>query len=91
MMDELLQGRVELVDDEGNEEPYRVLRVMEMNERHYVVLQSEVDKKEEPLILRVEGNIETDNITFSGIEDDEEWENVAEAFDTILFELDDQS
>ncbi len=91
MMDELLQGRVVLVDDEKQEEPYRVLRVIEMNERHYVVLQSELDTKEEPLILRVEGNIEADEVSFTGIEDDDEWENVAEAFDTILFELDDQS
>ncbi|PWI57198.1 DUF1292 domain-containing protein [Sulfoacidibacillus thermotolerans] len=91
MMDELLQGHVVLVDDEGQEEPYRVLRVIEMNERHYVVLQSEQDAKEEPLIFRVEGDIETDAIEFVGIEDDDEWENVAEAFDTILFELDDQS
>lgn len=91
MMDDLLQGHVLLTDDEGQEEEYQVLRVLEMNEMHYVLLQSVVESEEEPLILRIDGDIEADSASLIGIDDDEEWERVAEAFDTLMFELDDQS
>jgi uncharacterized protein YrzB (UPF0473 family) len=91
MMDELLQGYVLLTDEDGKEEEYHVLRVLEMAGAHYVLLSSEVNPDEEPLILRVEGDIEAEEASLVGILDDEEWERVAEAFDELMFELDDQS
>ncbi len=91
MFDDLLQGLVVLTDDDGQEEPYHVLRVLEMEGHHYVLLQSELDPGEEPLILRVDGDIEADSASLIGIEDDDEWDKVAEAFDTLMFELDDLS
>ncbi len=91
MLDDLLQGYVLLTDEAGQEEEYQVLRVLEMEGLHYVLLRSEAQPLEEPLILRVEGDVEGDEATLSGIDDDDEWERVAEAFDTLMFELDDQS
>ena len=92
MLDDLLQGHVLLTDEDGHEEEYQVLRVLEMTGRHYVLLQSELNRGEEPLILRVldgaEGGAEP---ALAGIDDDDEWESVAEAFDELMFELDDQS
>lgn len=91
MLDDLLQGFVMLTDEAGQEEEYQVIRVLEMQDLHYVLLQSVQEPNEEPLVLRIEGDIETDNATLVGIDDDEEWERVAEAFDTLMFELDDMS
>lgn len=90
MLDDLLQGLVVLTDDGGREESYHVLRVLEMLGRHYVLLQSAEDPEEEPLILRVEGDVESESASLAGIEDDDEWDAVAEAFDTMLFEWDDE-
>jgi uncharacterized protein YrzB (UPF0473 family) len=91
MLDDLLQGFVILTDEDGREEEYQVLRVLELAGRHYVLLQSEQDREEEPLILRLEGDVEHADASLVGIDDDEEWESVAEAFDELMFELDDQS
>lgn len=91
MLDDLLQGFVVLTDEAGQEEEYQVLRVLEMDGVHYALLRSEQDRSEEPLILKVEGDPEADSAMLSGIDDDDEWEKVAEAFDTLMFELDDQS
>ena len=88
MLDDLLQGFVLLTDDEGVEEEYRVLRVAEVEGKHYALLQSTVDHEEEPLILRIEGDIEEDTATLVGIDDDDEWDVVAEVFDTLLFDID---
>ena len=91
MMEDLLQGYVVLTDDVGHEEEYQVLRVLEMHGMHYVLLQPDRSPDEGPVILRVDGDVEQDAASLATIEDDEEWESVAEAFDEIMFELDDQS
>nr|NNM91233.1 DUF1292 domain-containing protein [Bacilli bacterium] len=88
MLDDLLQGFVLLTDDDGVEEEYRVLRVAEVEGKHYALLQSTVDHEEEPLILRIEGDVEEDTATLVGIDDDDEWDVVAEVFDTLLFDID---
>lgn len=91
MMDDLLQGIVLLTDDDGKEEEFKVLRVLEMENRHYALLQSVEEPDEDPMILRIEGDIEADSASLIGIDDDEEWEEVAEAFDTLMVEWDDLS
>lgn len=90
MLDDLLLGEVTLTDDSGREERYRVLRVVEMQGHHYVLLQSLETPGEEPLIFRVEGDVEAEDASLVGIDDDDEWEAVAEAFDTLLFGPDDE-
>jgi putative Holliday junction resolvase len=92
MLEELLTGHVILTDEAGQEEEYLVVRVLDMNERRYVLLQSQEHRDEEPLILRVEeGDDELRSPSLIGIDDDDEWEQVAEAFDEILFEIDDRA
>lgn len=81
-------GQVVLNDEQGKEETFRVVRVLEMREKHYVLLQSIDDPRDDLLILRVEGDVESDEATLVGIDDDEEWEEVAEAFDELLFDID---
>ena len=88
MLDDLLQGLVVLTDEDGHEEEYRVLRVAEMEGKHYALLQSTVVHDEEPVILRVEGDVEADSASLVGIEDDDEWDRVAEMFDALLFDFD---
>ncbi len=88
MLDDLLMGQVILNDEQGKEETFRVVRVLEMQEKHYVLLQSIDDPRDDLLILRVEGDVESEEATLVGIDDDDEWEEVAEAFDELLFDVD---
>ncbi len=88
VLDDLLLGSVVLNDEQGREESFKVVRVLEMNEQHYVLLQSLDDPGDDLLILRVEGDVESDDASLVGVDDDDEWEAVAEAFDELLFDVD---
>ncbi len=88
MLDDLLMGQVVLDNEEGQEETFKVVRVLEMKAKHYVLLQSVDDPSDDLLILRVEGDVESDESSLIGIDDDDEWEDVAEAFDALLFDID---
>lgn len=81
---------VELDGDGEAAETYRVLAELELEGRRYAVLQSES--------MRQEGEIEVFRITADGdnkvqletVEDDEEWELAAEAFDDLQFGSDER-
>jgi uncharacterized protein YrzB (UPF0473 family) len=81
---------VELDGNGGTTETYRILAELEIESRRYAVLQSES--------MRKEGDIEVFRITVNGegnlqletVEDDEEWERAAEAYDDSQFGSDDQ-
>ena len=88
MLDDLLMGQIVLNNEDGHEETFKVVRVLEMKERHYVLLQSVDDPRDDLLILRVEGDVESEEASLVGIDDDDEWEEVAEAFDELLFDID---
>ncbi|CAH0119058.1 MULTISPECIES: DUF1292 domain-containing protein [unclassified Paenibacillus] len=74
---------VELTGEDGDGEVYRILKEFQLGTQGYAVLQSEAMSKE--------GEVEFFRITISQdghpeletIEDDEEWENVAELFDEL--------
>ncbi|PDO10946.1 MAG: hypothetical protein BLM47_04565 [Candidatus Reconcilbacillus cellulovorans] len=75
---------VELSADDGTSEEYRIVTEFDWDGREYAVLESEA--------LRREGEIAVFRIDKSGpepqleqIEDDDEWETVAEIADDLLF------
>ncbi|QJC52836.1 DUF1292 domain-containing protein [Paenibacillus albicereus] len=74
-----------LVDEDGGEIAFVILAEFELDGSHYAALQSPAGRKEgEVEMFRVasqegEPQLET-------IEDDEEWELAAEAYDALLFE-----
>jgi uncharacterized protein YrzB (UPF0473 family) len=81
---------VELDGDDGTKLSCRILAELEIESRRYAVLQSEA--------MRKEGEIEVFRITVDGVgnvqletvEDDEEWERAAEAYDDLQFGSDEQ-
>lgn len=79
-----------LTDDDGQDHEFELIEILELDEREYAVLapldgESDADEvdEDEAIILRVETD-ENGERVFSDIEDDEEWEKVAEAWESSL-------
>ena len=77
---------VELDGSAGRTQTYRIMAELEAEGRRYAVLQSEA--------MRKEGDIEVFRIAIAGadgryqletVEDDDEWERVAELYDDLQF------
>jgi putative Holliday junction resolvase len=76
---------ITLTDESGQEHEFEVLEILELESKTYTILQPLEGAEEEAIILRLEKDADG-NDSLVGIEDDEEWEKVAEAYDTLLFE-----
>jgi uncharacterized protein YrzB (UPF0473 family) len=74
--------KVILVDEEGKEEDqaYHILREIELDGRHYCVLQTEENGVEDAYIFRV-----SDDHKIEHVVDEDEWERAAEAVDELLY------
>jgi putative Holliday junction resolvase len=83
-----------LTDEDGKEHEFELIEILEIDEREYAVLapldgESDADEtadeagEDEAIILRVETDKNGDRV-FSDIEDDAEWEKVAEAWEATL-------
>lgn len=97
-MGEQLDGSdvIVLTDESGEEHEFELIEILEVDDREYAVLapldgEAKEDAGEEDLdedeaiILRVETD-ENGERVFSDIEDDDEWEKVAEAWESSLDE-----
>jgi uncharacterized protein YrzB (UPF0473 family) len=76
---------ITLTDEEGGEHEFEVLEVLEVEQKTYAILQPVEGADEEAVILRMDKD-EKDQDVLSYIDDDAEWDKVAEAYDTLLFE-----
>jgi uncharacterized protein YrzB (UPF0473 family) len=76
---------ITLTDEEGGEHEFEVLEVLEVEGKTYTVLQPVGDEEEEAIILRLDKD-DDGNDVLSYIEDDQEWDMVAEVYDTLFFE-----
>lgn len=74
-------------DENGEEVTFEVLDFIGVGDHEYVVA-AMPDNDEEAFILRVEVD-EDGNETYVTIDDDEEWETVAEAYEELLESGDD--
>jgi uncharacterized protein YrzB (UPF0473 family) len=78
-----------LVDDDGQEHSFELIAELEMEGQHYVVvapIDEEADEEEEEVditILRATFD-EDGNMYLADIEDDEEWEKVADAWQELV-------
>lgn len=75
---------VVLTDDEGVDHEFEVLEIMELDDAQYAILlpilgEDEVEEEEEAIILKIETD-ENGEEYLCDIEDDEEWEMVAQAW-----------
>ncbi len=80
-----------LTDEKGQEHEFELLEILQVGDREYaVVAPLDEDEEEdedledgEAIILRVETDENGDRI-FTDIEDDEEWQRVADAWDAEM-------
>jgi uncharacterized protein YrzB (UPF0473 family) len=82
-----------LTDEDGKDHEFELIEILEVDAREYAVLApldgagaeegAEPTDEDEAIILRVETDEDGDRV-FSDIEDDAEWEKVAEAWESSL-------
>ncbi|TCP54563.1 uncharacterized protein DUF1292 [Tumebacillus sp. BK434] len=84
-MSEVQTERITLTDEDGTEHEFDVLEMLEVDQKMYAILQPVDAQDEEAVILRVEKDDEGNDV-LAYIEDDAEWDKVAEEYDTLLFE-----
>jgi uncharacterized protein YrzB (UPF0473 family) len=81
---------VELNGDGGTAETYRIAAELAIEGRLYAILQSESMREEGEIeVFRIAADVQG-NLQLETVEDDEEWERAAEAFDDLQFGSDEQ-
>jgi uncharacterized protein YrzB (UPF0473 family) len=81
---------VELQGDDGASQVFRIVGELALNGNNYAILQSEAMKQEDEIeAFRVVANSDGD-VQLETITDEDEWEQVAEAYDDSQFGSDDQ-
>jgi uncharacterized protein YrzB (UPF0473 family) len=74
-----------LTDDEGNEHAFTVIDIIEVNDTEYAILfpheeaDGDDEEEKEAIILKITKDEEGNEVLVS-IEDDDEWEEVADAW-----------
>ncbi len=77
------------VELSGEREPYAILAELSVNGNVYAILQSEAMEEDAFEVFRVTVG-DDGNLQLETVEDDEEWEAAAEAYDDLQFGSDDQ-
>lgn len=78
------ERQVTLVDEDGKEHEFTVLDVIQMKDNEYAVLLP-AEEEEEAIILKFSKDDEGNEILVD-IEDDEEWEKVADTWEEMVVE-----
>ncbi len=86
-----------LLDEEGSEHSFEVIDILQVNENDYAILLPLEEEKElnsqigedEAIIFRIVDECE-ENQTLMAVEDDDEWELVASAWEEKVKEMDDE-
>lgn len=76
---------VVLVDEEGNELEHEVVFTFSLEEKEYAVLLP-LDGSEEAVVYRMQ-ETENDEFLFEFIEDDDEFDRVAQAYEDLLDQM----
>lgn len=81
---------VELEDEGGNSVRCRILAELSVDGREYAIVQSDAQRKDGDIeVLRISAD-ERGTPQLEAVEDDEEWENAAEAYDDLQFGSEDR-
>lgn len=81
---------VELEGPDGKPERFKIMAELSVFGREYAVLQSDAMRKDGDIeVFRVEAGDDGSPL-LETVEDDEEWENVSEAYDDLMFGSDEQ-
>lgn len=78
-------GIVTLVDEEGNEHDFAFVDSIEVDGQQYAILSpmEEDEESDEAIILKIGQDENGDDILYD-IDDDEEWEKVADAWQEMI-------
>ncbi|HHT63544.1 MAG: DUF1292 domain-containing protein [Bacillota bacterium] len=87
-MADLEDRKVILMDEDGAEHEFEVLDILEVDGAEYAILfpmdeGDNEDEVDEAIILKIGIDENGEEILYE-IEDDEEWEKVADAYDSLL-------
>jgi len=74
-----------LQDEDGNEHEFSIVDVLELDDNKYAILMPTNEEMDEAVILKIDVDENGDEILVE-IEDDEEWEAVARAWEEMLDE-----
>ena len=74
-----------LYDEDGKEIEFDVLTKLDIKDKEYVIVAPTGEEDIDAIALRIEKDAEGNDILVT-IEDDEEFEMIAEAYDAISFE-----
>lgn len=78
------QGEIiTLIDDDGAEKDFTVVDIIEMGDIEYAILLPVDEESDEAIILKFAEDEEGNEILID-IEDDEEWEKVADAWEEMI-------
>lgn len=76
---------ITLVDEEGAEHDFEVIDIIEVDGSEYAILLPVEEEEDEAIILKFTRD-EDGNELLVDIEDDEEWEKVADAWEEMMAE-----
>lgn len=74
---------ITLLDEEGQEHNFELINIMEVDQNEYAVLLPPEDDATEAIVLK-RGEDEEGNEILVDIEDEEEWEKVAAAWEEFM-------
>lgn len=74
---------VTLVDEEGEEHDFTLIKIIEVDGAEYAILLPADEDDNEAIILRLTKD-EDGNDLLVDIEDDDEWEKVADAYEEMI-------
>lgn len=77
---------VTLTDEDGVDHDFQLIDIITVDEADYAILQPVEDENDEAIILKIVKDEEGNPVEFVDIEDDEEWEKVADAWEEMLEE-----
>lgn len=76
---------ITLLDEDGKEVEFEVITKLDIQDREYVIVTPKDSKDEEAIILKIDVDDNGDDVLCS-VEDDEEFNMVNEAYETLFQE-----
>ncbi len=86
MMEEQDDSIITLTDEEGIDHDFQLIDIISLEDNEYAILQPVDDEEDEAIILKIVRDAEGNPVEFVDIEDDEEWERVADTWEEMMGE-----
>ncbi|CAM4369094.1 DUF1292 domain-containing protein [Paenibacillus tarimensis] len=83
---EAFGNELELVSEDGSTEPFRILAEYRIGAEAYAALQTPAMRKEDEIAFFKVAEQPGGELSLESIDDEDEWESAAEAYDELLFE-----